>query len=544
MNMDPGPDPKEGRPWPVWHGRYSLPAIIAAARGGAIDHAWSMFRAGGFDRLDGDPAALVVKGRLLKEKALRAVGDMRAHHFAEAAAAYAEADRIQPQPYSRANVAALALLAGNVEHGRAMAADLLAWLEREPDFPETPYHIFAARAEALLVQGDTAGAEQALNDAIAREPAAWEDHALTLHQMERIAAAQGLAVPWLARYQPPRSLHYVCRIGADDHAAEALRPDIDRLLAAERIGFAFGGLNAGAEIVVAEQVLRHGAELHVILPTDAAQFAQQSVARFGGNWVDRFGDCLRAATSVRAATHVSGAYEPLAALLSADLAMGAAVLNAERLASEPIQLLIAGKAPDAPGGGTCEMARRWQEAGRRQHLIRMSGQAAPLPHGELSARTDRRLAAMLHITFDGLDTLDEGRFAEALDEIVEPFRRTIAAFPIQPALVLPAGNARLVAFADTDSAWAYAQRLLAEPLPRHPLRIGGHFALAHWLENPAALIGHGVAELNAIAVAAMPGVLTVSEAMAWSLFVSPTHGLRAEPVGEADGIRLFAMMRD
>jgi hypothetical protein len=545
--MDPGPSPENGRPWPVWHGRYSLPAIITAARGGAIDHAWSMFRAGGFDQIDGDPAALAVKGRLLKEKALRAVGDARARNFADAAIAYAAADRIAPQPYTRANVAALSLLAGNVEHGRAMAGDLLAWLEREADLHETPYYLAAARAEALLVRGDVVGAEQALSEAIEREPAAWEDHAVTLHQMQRIAAAQGLTLPWLARFQPPRSLHYAGHLGIGDEGAAALREAVDRILREERIGFAYGALAAGAEIVIAEQVLNAGAELHLILPTDAANFAQQSVSRYGGDWAERFEACLEQATSMRIATHVSGGYEPLATALSGDLAMGAAVLNAGHLASEPVQLLVIdeGPGPFGDGIGTGAMGSRWQSTGRTQHLIRAprTAQIVASGHKQASGRPDRRLAAMLHITFDGLDGLDEGRFADALDEIVAPFRRKIAALPIQPTLTLPSGNARLVAFPDTDSAWAYAKLLLADPLPRHPLRIGGHFALAHWLEDPAALIGHGVAELNAIAAAAMPGVLTVSEAMAWSLFVSPSEGLRAEPVGEVDGVRLFAMMQ-
>ncbi|WP_404711838.1 hypothetical protein [Sphingomonas sp. MMS24-J13] len=521
-----------------------MPAIITAARGGAIDHAWSMFRAGGFDRLDGDPAALAVKGRLLKEKALRAVGDARARNFADAATAYAEADRIAPQPYTRANVAALSLLAGNVEQGRAMAGDLLAWLERETGIPEKPYYLVAARAEALLVRGDVAGAEQALAEAIEREPAAWEDHAVTLHQMRRIAAAQGLELPWLARFQPPRSLHYAGHLGIGDEGAGPLREAVDQILRQERIGFAYGALGAGAEIVVAEQVLRAGAELHLILPTDAANFAQQSVTPYGGDWVERFEACLAQATSIRLATRVSGGYEPLAALLAGDWAMGAAVLNAEHLASEPFQLLVIDEEPGRFGDGIGKLGSRWQGTGRGQHIVRAPRTARIVAsgHEDASGRPDRRLAAMLHIAFEGLDLLDEGRFAEALDEIIGPFRRKIAAFPIQPTLTLPAANARLVAFPDTDSAWAYAKLLLAEPLPRHPLRIGGHFALVHWLDEPAALIGHGVAELGAIAAAAIPGVLTASEAMAKSLFVSRAEGLRAEPVGEVDGVRLFAMV--
>jgi len=52
-----------------------LSTIIALARAGALDHAWAQFSAAGYDRDDRDPAALTVKGRLLKDHALRAADE-------------------------------------------------------------------------------------------------------------------------------------------------------------------------------------------------------------------------------------------------------------------------------------------------------------------------------------------------------------------------------------------------------------------------------------------------------------------------------------
>lgn len=90
-----------------------LPAIITAARAGALDHAETLFAAGGFDRRVDDPAALAVKGRLLKDRAaLLPLAERRAG-FAAAAAAYAAADALAPQPYTRINLATLTMLAGN-----------------------------------------------------------------------------------------------------------------------------------------------------------------------------------------------------------------------------------------------------------------------------------------------------------------------------------------------------------------------------------------------------------------------------------------------
>lgn len=148
--------------------------------------------------------------------------------------------------------------------------------------------------------------------------------------------------------------------------------------------------------------------------------------------------------------------------------------------------------------------------------------------------------------FAGLDDLDEDGFSSALDTVIAPFRAACAALPVQPELTLPVGNARLVAFADPDAAWAYASALLAMPplgAPgvNVPLRVSGHYALAHWLEAPAALVGRGIAELGRIAAAALPGVLTASETLAAALCVNQADRISPELVGEVDDIRLFAI---
>jgi len=96
--------------------RPSLPAIITAARAGALDQAWVQFEQGGYDRATTDPGALAVKGRLLKDRALCAPPAERSSRFAEAAAAYTAADAIAPQPYTRINIATLSLLAGGGRH--------------------------------------------------------------------------------------------------------------------------------------------------------------------------------------------------------------------------------------------------------------------------------------------------------------------------------------------------------------------------------------------------------------------------------------------
>ena len=524
----------------------SLPAIVTAARAGSLDQAWRMFVAAGYDGPNASAGALAVKGRLLKDRALRLAPSQRPAAFAEAAAAYAAADALAPQPYTKINVATLTLLCGDRAEASRLAGELLAWLDGQPDIAETPYYLAATRAEAHLLRGDTTLARAAMEAALAHDPDGWSDHASTLRQLALILNAQAVSVDWLDRFRPPRSLYYAGHLGIADDDSTSLAFVVADVLTRERVGFGFGALAAGSDIVIAEALLAQGAELHVVLPTGIDAFIGQSVTPFGHAWLRRFRACIAAASSVRTMTRVRGAYEPLATQLAGDVAMGSAILNARQLESEAVQLLIAdeGAGDFGTGLGTARDGARWQTSGRRQHLIAWP-RTAPVPASGArqcpEGRPDRRLAAMLHISFDGLDAADEGTFADLVDSVLTPFRQALATLPVTPDLVLPSGNARLVAFTTPQAAWDYARMLLALPASTLPVRIAGHYALAHWLDDPPALVGPGVAELDAVAASVIPGVLTVSETFASALFVGPDDGRRAELVGEVGAMRLFAI---
>jgi hypothetical protein len=527
--------------------RLSLPAIITAARAGALTHAWSLFRAAGYDGLDNDPAALAVKGRLLKDQALRVVGGERQSLLAASIAAYAAADRLSPQPYTQINVATLRLLSGDRDAASADARALLATLDGDNPFQETPYYLAATRAEALLLCGDVAGAEAALATAIKHNPDGWSDHASTLRQFRLILSSQDLDDTWLDAYRPPQSLHYAGHLGVAEPGETALKAAVDTILAANRIGFGFGALAAGADIVIAEALLAHGAELHLVLPVARDAFEAQSVAPYEANWAARFHACYAAALSVRTATSLDGPYEPLATAFAADLAMGAAILNARSLESAAGQLLVIDEAAGTYGSGiwTARDGERWAVTGRPQHILRAARDANVLGDGNakfISGRPDRRLAAILHIAFDGLDDLDDAAFADALDTVLLPFRDHAAACAVQPDLTLPIGNARIAAFETPTAACDHARALLELPASPFPLRIAAHYGLAHWLDTPPALTGKIITDLTAIATVALPGSLTVSEPFASALFAGSVEPPVAELIGDLNGTKLFTIM--
>jgi hypothetical protein len=523
----------------------SLAAIITAARAGSIGYATALFEAGGWAARSDDPAAMATRARLLKDQALRAVGARRLHLLASAAEAYGAADRLRPQPYTRINQASMRFLAGDRDGARVIAVDVLDWLARATGLAETPYFIAATRAEAHLLCGDPAAAAAALRTACAADPDGWSDRASTLRQFALIASATGADQHWLDEFRPPCSLNFAGHLGVAPNESADLRNRVDTWLATHSIGFGFGALAAGADIVIAEALIARGGELHVILPVGVDAFVAQSIAPYDPAWRVRFAACLAAAQSVQCVTSLTGAYEPLATRLAADVAMGAAVLNARHLQSAAWQLLVIDDGPGRFGGGlgTRGIGERWHDRDRQDCLV--TPRTAPVAASGLrqspEGRADRRLAAILMISFDGLDQCDEGAFADAIDHVITPFRDACAALTVQPDLMLPVSNARMVAFADPDTAWIYAQALLTLPPLAMPLRIAGHYGLAHWLDHPQALVGRVIADLADVAAHALPGVLCASETLASALFVNRSADIIAEHVGEAGELRLYAL---
>jgi hypothetical protein len=234
--------------------------------------------------------------------------------------------------------------------------------------------------------------------------------------------------------------------------------------------------------------------------------------------------------------------------------MGAALMNAQQLQSEAVQLLIAdtGDGDYGSGSETARIGALWrnraQEPPRAQKVLREPRSAPVTASGQRTAPEgdpDLRLAALLRIEIDGLDRLDEAEFAVAVHEHLQSLRAGMIALAIQPDLMLPAGNARIAAFADPARAWSYACQVLALPAGSGervmPLRLAGHYGLAHWLDEPPALVGRALADLERVATGALPGVLTVSEPLARVLQLSPEGAPHVEHVGEVDGIELYSV---
>ena len=493
-----------------------LSTIIALARAGALDHAWAQFCGAGYDRDDGDPAALTVRGRLLKDHALRASGEEQRRFYLLSADAYQRSAALQPATYPLINAATLSLLSGDRARAEEIAREVLERIAREPEEPETPYYRAATEAEALLLLGRTDEARAALEAAVAAAPRAWEDHASTLRQFLIVQDALGGETGWLDMLRPPRSLHYA---GSATFAADTDRAGLDEavasLLAAERICFCFGGLAAGAELAVAEALLARGAELHVILPGDPAGFAARFVDPHGAAWRARFDAALEAAESVELVRPLQAPPDARMAALADEVARGAAMLNAERLMSEAVMLRV-GADEGAP-------------TGLRTHVLAAPAGTASAPGEAPPADSRTALLALLAVSVgSGADAAFEDR----LEDVQEALARS-EGVRIAPHL---GGDSIVIGYDGPLEAAAAARAIHASLRARMPLRVAGHYGLIPCVRDP--FIGalrpteSGTEIVRAIARAIPPDTLCVSHDFAAALAARAAGPSGASWIGE------------
>lgn len=487
-----------------------LPTIIALARAGSLEHAWYQFTAAGYDRRDDDPAALNVKGRLLKDRALRARGEERRQFYLQSAAAYRRSAQLRPGTYPLINAASLSLLSGDRAKAAEIAREVLERIEREPDEPETPYWRGATAAECLLLIGRPGEAKAALGEALAAAPRAWEDHASTLRQFLLIHEAFGADANWLDLLRAPRSLHYSGRIELGEKAAADAAAAAGELIARERIGFGYGALAAGADIIVAEALLSRGAELHIVLPSDPDSFARHSVEPYGPDWRSRFDAVLSAAETVYSVRPVGGEPDRGQIQLAEQVAVGMARLNADRLLGAAAELVVGSP---RPGRRTADYRIDIADEARRP----------PAPASPTGGP-----AAIALVSID-VGPAEIPGYAERTMILREALSEAPAT--IDPHLI---GDRIVVGFASAEEAAEASCRIRTRL--GTGLRIAGHFGLVPLARDPfldrLRPTRSGSAILEAIAQAAPAGTICVSLDFAAALAASADRRSPAHWIGE------------
>lgn len=323
-------------------------------------------------------------GRICKdEAALMPPGAERNARFAEASGRYASA-----QAQSRRagiNAATTAWLAGDraraLQHARAVLA-----------MPRTGgYFDAAARGEAWLVLGALAKAARAFEEA-SRERPTLADVATTRRQILLMVAMNALsardAETALAALRQGRVVHYCGQMGTPEGGIASFSPDevaairarVERTLAAEDVGVAYGGLASGGDLLVAECVLDAHAELQLVLPFPVESYRRVSVERFGRAWAERFDGLLPRATDVVIASDLDYAGDDRSFDFGTKLAMGLALQRARHLVTPCLQLAVFdGRSQRPRPVGTEANLRYWHALGQRSIVFTAAGEDERAP---------------------------------------------------------------------------------------------------------------------------------------------------------------------
>ena len=316
-------------------------AVLALARAGALDFARAEYERFGLKDVRGDEDITGLRARLDKDSFLRGGADA-SDYASRSAALYEAAFAETGGYYSGINAATMALMAGlpdaTVEsRARTIRAAL-------PDLtkanPQDRYYMRATLAESLLLTGDLSEAAEALRSAFHFDPLNYAAHATTLKQFHMIAQKRGRDAGWLTDFSPPRAVHFAGHIFGDDTDEDGLAIALSDMIQARDIGFGYGALAAGADILMAEALIEEGAELHVVLPAGKDVFTAKSVTPFGDDWAARFDACLGAASSVQIVPGVPAWPDPRANRFAGRIAMGRAMMRADMLRAPAGQLLI------------------------------------------------------------------------------------------------------------------------------------------------------------------------------------------------------------
>jgi len=244
-----------------------------------------------------DVAAL--HARLLKERAFATFSDEERRKWAGASfEAYHRLYAAKQGYYPGINAATMALCAGDTKTARKIAALLTAIVPQDAQ----DYWPLATLAEALLIVDRGGDAKDVLLRARNASGADDGAKASTILQFRRIATVIDTNLDVLIDALRPRNVAVVSghlfrgsELDAEtqDTTEAAIRERTEQLFAAHNVGFVYGALACGSDIILAETALKMGAEFEAVLPFNTERFIEMSV-RIGdppgvtGKWEKRF----------------------------------------------------------------------------------------------------------------------------------------------------------------------------------------------------------------------------------------------------------------
>jgi len=537
-------------------------AVLALARSGATRQATQRYLAYDLARAAHEEDVAALAARIAKDRALEATDARRVALAAEAAALYAAVHARTGGYYPAINAATLSLLAGRSEAARRLAAEARRQAGQGTD---EPYYRAATLAEAALILGDRAAATAALARAAAVHGGDLAAVATTRRQLRLVAALTGTEPTVLAPLAAPAVVHFCGhmmsppgRAGRFETTAEArVAADIARTLAQHRVGYGYGSLASGADILFAEALLAAGAELHVVLPFDRADFVALSVVPAGGDWVARFERCLAAARTVSYATEDHHLGDDALFAYAARLAMGLALLRGRYLDADVAQVAVWDGGPPGGVSGTTVDIGTWRATGRPSITIASHGSAVPAPRALADPARRRVPRAMLFGDVKGFSKLTEREMPAFVEVVLGGLAAAVARHAAHVLFRNTWGDGVFVVLDDVaiaarcalDLQQAFAAiDLAAAGLPAHlGLRLGGHQGPVYEFTDPLLgrpnFFGAHVSRTARIEPVTPVGEVYVTEMFAAALALSADTAFACDYVGHMPAAKGYGNLR-
>jgi adenylate cyclase len=402
---------------------------LAMARLGDEDAALRLYERNKVEEI-GTEDAIALKGRLLKDLAVRATGEQQVELFRKSSEAYRTANRMSDGYFSGINAATTALLAGDVDDARKLATAI----GRRPDVA-SPQDYFAAAsgAEAMLVRGEVEEATKLYSAARQRPDASPGMIASTARQVKLIAGK--LPIPddqrerLLASIRPSPVMHYCGHMfRAGWMIEQELADAIDAILDETGALIAYGPLACGADILIAEAILARGGELHAVLPFGEEDFLRTSVRVGGAAWEQRYFAARDAAASVTFATQMNHVDDDELFAYCSKLVMGLAQLRAGVMHAEAFQLAVWDGKPASGVAGTAADCAEWMRQGGKTRIISIPADRPPLETVALAEKRNRpawSLRSILFADFAGFSRLDEDHLSRFLQVVMGRIARVL-----------------------------------------------------------------------------------------------------------------------
>lgn len=400
------------------HPRLRYLQVLSLARMGEVARAAMLYGRhlrGETDDLD----IMALRARLMKDAAWRAGADEQAQLLSDASAAYETIFARTHNAFPAVNAASLAFLAGQEERSARLAREALSALG---DGPPGDYYAAATAAEAQLVLGNDAAAEDAIELALLLPGCDHGARSSTSRQIARIVEASGRGGGIVARLRPPPVIVFCGHMLVEDAETEArLTARINAVLDETGSTIGYGALACGADILIAEAILARGGELNIVLPFLVEDFIKTSVRPGGDGWVARFERCVAEAADVVIASETHALGDERQYKYASLLMMGYARLRGIHLDTRAIQLAVWDEKPIQGDAGTAADVRLWREHGGEMRVIPFDRSALPRPRPAKLATlvsTERAVRGMMFADFAGFSKIDEAKLPDFWETVL------------------------------------------------------------------------------------------------------------------------------